>query len=153
MVDGSPQARKRSNRTAVLLTPIYPVSVATQYTLTLFDYVELLCVNWQSRQHLASPMELQLIDVANKRLLNPMHNEMPIYTPFLKTSVSIGHFIITSNGGRDPLVGQVLGRSNNVNYPEHFINVCCFHPLFTRKQVSISTTLPYSQEGYVQQHV
>jgi hypothetical protein len=51
--------------------------------------------------------ELQLFDVINKRFLNPKHDEMPIYIPFLKTTVSIDHITLMPNGGVDPLVGQV----------------------------------------------
>jgi hypothetical protein len=52
-------------------------------------------------QSMAAPLQreqqLQLIDVADECLLNPYHKEMSIYVPFLKTALTIGHFIFLHN--------------------------------------------------------
>jgi hypothetical protein len=77
--------------------------------------------------------QLEFIDVVNERLLIPNHREMPIYVPYLKTTLTTGHFILVRKSGGDPLIGQVLCRSNRPNYPQHFIKVCCFFPLFSEE--------------------
>ena len=77
--------------------------------------------------------QLEFIDVVNERLLIPNHREMPIYVPYLKTTLTMGHFILVCKSDGDPLIRQVLCRSNRPNYPRHFIKVCCFLPLFSEE--------------------
>ncbi len=77
--------------------------------------------------------QLEFIEVVDERLLIPNHREMPIYVPYLKTTLTMGHFIVVHKSGGDPLIGQVLCRSNRQNYPQHFIKVCCFLPLFSEE--------------------
>jgi hypothetical protein len=71
--------------------------------------------------------QVQLFAVADEGLLTPNYSEMPIYVPLLKTTLTFGHFILISNGCRDPIVGHLLSRSNN---PDS-VKVCCFLPLFS----------------------
>jgi hypothetical protein len=83
---------------------------------------------------------MELSVVMDLQLLNPKHDEMPVYVPSLKATVGMGHFILISTGSSEPLVGQLLGMCN-----QHYVNVSCFLPLFsngTHRYINNPTILP-----------
>ena len=84
---------------------------------------------------------IDYIDVENEGVLNPNHNEMPVYVPCLKANISIGHFVIVSVSPSKTVVGQILGRGR----AEHAVNVCCFLPLYameTMRHINNPPILP-----------
>jgi hypothetical protein len=84
---------------------------------------------------------IDFIDVENEGVLNPNHNEMPVYVPCLKANISIGHFVIISVSPSKTVVGQILGRG----HAEHAVNVCCFLPLYameTMRHINNPPILP-----------
>jgi hypothetical protein len=73
---------------------------------------------------------IQFMDVDDEALLTPNHDEMPIYIPTMKCTLSIGHFIILSTSTAPTVIGQIVGRSNDQTHPQQFINICCYLPLY-----------------------
>ncbi len=89
--------------------------------------------------------DIRFINVDDESALNPKYDEMPIYVPCLKSAINVGHFVIISILGGNSLVGQIIGRANDPIYPQHFINICCFLPLFsmeTRQHMNDPLILP-----------
>jgi hypothetical protein len=83
---------------------------------------------------------MELLVATDLQLLNPKHDEMPVYIPSLKATVGMGHFILISTGSSEPLVGQLLGMCN-----QHCVNVSCFLPLFSNeahRHINNPTILP-----------
>jgi hypothetical protein len=83
---------------------------------------------------------MELSVATDLELLNPKHDEIPVYIPSLKATVGMGHFILISTGSSEPLVGQLLGMCN-----QQYANVCCFLPLFlneTHWHINSPTILP-----------
>jgi hypothetical protein len=58
-------------------------------------------------------ISMELLVVTDLQQLQPKHDEMPVYIPWLKATVGMGHFIFISNGSSEPLVGQLLGTCNH----------------------------------------
>jgi len=75
------------------------------------------------------------IDLDHVTLLNPEHAEMPIYVPSLRSTLSIGHFVVVSNDNGKSIVGKIIGRSKDPDYQQHSINVCCYLPLFSAETI------------------
>jgi hypothetical protein len=71
------------------------------------------------------------IDLDHETLLNPEHAEMPIYGPSLRSTLSIGQYVIVSNENGKSIVGQIIGQSKDPDYQQHSINICCNIPLFS----------------------
>jgi hypothetical protein len=86
---------------------------------------------------------LNFIDVENEAELNPQHDDHPVYIPFLKAALSIGHFVIINvKDTNEKLVGQLI-RSNPDN-PGRVV-VCCYLPLFdeaTLQHINNPVVLP-----------
>ena len=77
--------------------------------------------------------------------LSVCHGDMPIYIPFLRSTLSMGHFVIISSGGGNSYVGQIAKRHNDPAHPQHFITVIPHLPLYspsTHKYIGSPTLLP-----------
>jgi hypothetical protein len=69
--------------------------------------VPLLCgIPMAAAPPLDGQQQLEFIDVVNERLLIPNHREMPIYVPYLKTTLTMGHFILVCKSDGDPLISK-----------------------------------------------
>ena len=74
---------------------------------------------------------IRFLDVENEAQLVPKHDEMPIYIPRMKCTLSMGHFIVIGTNTSDLcVVGQILGRSYDCDHPHLYIDICCYLPLY-----------------------
>jgi hypothetical protein len=86
---------------------------------------------------------LNFITVENEMGLNPRHDDHPVYIPFLKAALSIGHFVtINVDDTNEKLDGQLI--RSNLDNPGRVV-VCCYLPLFheaTLQHINNPVTLP-----------
>lgn len=97
--------------------------------------------------------QLEFIDVVNERLLIPNHREMPIYVPYLKTTLTMGHFILVCKSDGDPLISKFYADQTVQTTRDILLKYVVSSLFFLKKHFSTSITLPYSHKGCAQQHV